>query len=86
MIPTPLRDDPYADLHRSKIHAEMGHEDLALGYLEKALDGMDKLDTLHHIEFRQDIRLDPSFAKLRETHRFRTILSRYYGDDSPLQE
>ena len=79
-------NDPYADLHRSKIHAEMGHEEQALKHLELALEGMDKLDTLHHIEFRQDIRLDPSFAKLRETNRFRTILARYYGKDSPLQE
>jgi tetratricopeptide (TPR) repeat protein len=78
--------DPYADLHRAKVHAEMGNDDEALRYLEKALEGMKELDTLHHIEFRQDIRIDPSFEKLRQTHRFRAILVRYYGDDSPLQE
>jgi hypothetical protein len=64
----------------------MGNDDEALRYLEKALEGMKELDTLHHIEFRQDIRIDPSFEKLRQTHRFRAILVRYYGDDSPLQE
>ena len=47
---------------------------------------MQALDTLHHIEFRQDIRLDPSFAKLRETRRFRAILLKYYGDDTPVPE
>lgn len=79
-------EDPYADLHRSKIHAEMGNDEKALAYLEKALEGMERLDTLHHIEFRQDIRLDPSFGRLRETYRFRAVLSRYYGKNSPLQE
>lgn len=79
-------DDPYADLHRSKILAEMGRDDDALAYLEKALHGMEGLDTLHHIEFRQDIRLDPSFEKLRDTYRFRAILDKYYGKDSPLEE
>ena len=78
--------DPYADLHRSKVHAEMGNDEQALAYLAKALEGMRELDTLHHIEFRQDIRVDPSFEKLRQTHRFRDILVKYYGDDSPLQE
>lgn len=78
--------DPYADLHRSKIYAEMGEDDLALEYLEKALKGMRALDTLHHIEFRQDIRIDPSFEKLRRTYAFRAILHKYYGKDSPLQE
>ena len=29
-----------------------------LEYLDKALAGMAKLGTLHHIEFRQDIRVD----------------------------
>jgi len=78
--------DPYADLHRAKIHAEMGNDDKAFDYLQKALEGMKKLDTLHHIEFRQDIRVDPSFEKLRQTARFRGILIQYYGEDSPLQE
>ncbi len=79
-------DDPYADLHRAKVHAELGDDDAALDYLEKALQGMLKLDTLHHIEFRQDIRVDPSFEALRQTYRFRAILNEYYGSDSPLQE
>jgi tetratricopeptide (TPR) repeat protein len=78
--------DPYAELHRAKIHAEMGNDEEALRYLDKALSGMEKLDTLHHIEFRQDIRLDPSFEKLRNSYRFRAILDQYYGKDSPLQE
>lgn len=78
--------DPYADLHRSKIHAEMGNDAKALEYLERALESMARLDTLHHIEFRQDIRLDPSFEKLRQTRRFREILLKYYGDDTPLKE
>jgi len=79
-------DDPYADLHRAKIHAAMGDDEVAYQYLEQALQGMADLDTLHHIEFRQDIRVDPAFAKLRQTRRFHAILTRYYGNDSPLQE
>jgi len=79
-------DDPYADLHRSKIHAEIGDDDKALFYLDKALQGMKELDTLHHIEFRQDIRVDPSFERLRQSARFRGILVKYYGKDTPLQE
>lgn len=78
--------DAYADLHRAKIHAEMGNQEQAFFYLDRALQGMAALDTLHHIEFRQDIRVDPSFAELRQTERFRAILWQYYGDDTPLKE
>jgi Flp pilus assembly protein TadD len=78
--------DPYADLHRAKIYAEMGDEDTAFMYLEKALQGMKELDTLHHIEFRQDIRLDPSFRALRKSPRFRKLLWRFYGTDAPVGE
>ena len=78
--------DPYAELHRSKIHAQMGNDDLALHHLELALEGMAELDTLHHIEFRQDIRIDPSFEKLRQSRRFHAILVRYYGEDTPIPE
>lgn len=81
-----LPDDPYSDLHRAKIHAEMGNTAQAILYLEKALQGMKKLDTLHHIEFRQDIRLDPSFDRLRANPVFRATLVKYYGDDAPLPE
>ena len=75
-------NDPYADLHRSKIAASMGEDGEALTHLENALLGMAKLDTLHHIEFRQDIRVDPSFDRLRETEGFSTVLLRYYGEDA----
>jgi len=78
--------EPYADLHRAKIFAEMGEDDKALEYLEKALQGMEKLGTLHHMEFRQDIRLDPSLERLRKTDAFRSILWKYYGEDTPLPE
>lgn len=79
-------DDPYADLHRAKIYAEAQNEALAYVYLEKALDGMQRLDTLHHIEFRQDIRLDPSFKTLRRQQRFKSLMWRYYGTDAPNEE
>ena len=78
--------EPYAELHRAKIYAEKGDDERAYAYLRSSLEGMAKLDTLHHIEFRQDIRLDPSFARLRETQRFRAILLEFYGKDTPLQE
>lgn len=77
--------DPYADLHRAKIQAEMGNDEKSCQYLEKALAGMAALDTLHLIEFRQDIRVDPSFEKLRSDPKFNAILMRYYGKDTPLQ-
>ena len=73
--------EPYADLHRAKIHAAMGHSETAYDYLEKALSGMAALDTLHLIEFRQDIRVDPSFDELRQEARFADILTRYYGPE-----
>lgn len=79
-------DDPYADLHRAKIYAQMGRDEESFRFLEKALQGMAALDTLHHIEFRQDIRIDPSFAKLRQTPRFQQVLLKYYGKDTPLSE
>jgi tetratricopeptide (TPR) repeat protein len=79
-------NDPYADLHRSKIYAQMGRDEDALRFLEVALQGMRALDTLHHIEFRQDIRIDPSFERLRKDRRFQSTLMKYYGKDSPLDE
>ncbi|MCB9663403.1 MAG: tetratricopeptide repeat protein [Alphaproteobacteria bacterium] len=79
-----LPDDPYSDLHRAKIHAQMGRIEESLSFLDRALARMSALDTLHHIEFRQDIRVDPSFSGIRNDPRFRAILRRYYGDDTPL--
>jgi regulator of sirC expression with transglutaminase-like and TPR domain len=81
-LETATPDDPYADLHRAKIYAEAQQEAEAYVHLERALDGMKRLDTLHHIEFRQDIRLDPSFKTLRKQPRFRTLMWRYYGTDA----
>ncbi len=75
-------DDPYADLHRAKIYAAMGQDGLALEYLDRALAGVQQLDTLHHIEFRQDLRVDPAFGRLRRTPAFASLLERYYGDDA----
>ncbi len=74
--------DPYADLHRAKIYAAMGDDGRALDYLERALEGMARLDTLHHIEFRQDIRVDPAFGAIRGTEPFDELMTRYYGDDA----
>jgi tetratricopeptide (TPR) repeat protein len=75
-------DDPYADLHRAKIFATMGKRDKAYKYLKKALEGTQLLDTLHHIEFRQDIRIDPAFRTLRHEEKFQELLRRFYGDDA----
>ncbi len=79
-LETLIPDDPYADLHRAKIWAARGNEARAYHFLRKSLRTMRTLDTLHNIEFRQDIRLDPAFATLREQPRFRQLLSSYYGD------
>ncbi|MSQ03912.1 MAG: tetratricopeptide repeat protein [Myxococcales bacterium] len=75
-----LPDDPYADLHRAKIAALMGKEEEAYRLLRESLRTMRKLDTLHNIEFQQDIRVDPAFQTMRETPRFKKLLMRYYGD------
>jgi tetratricopeptide (TPR) repeat protein len=75
-------DDPYADLHRAKIFATMDKRDKAYKYLQKALEGTQLLDTLHHIEFRQDIRIDPAFRSLRHEKRFQELVRRFYGDDA----
>jgi hypothetical protein len=40
---------------------------------------MRKLDTLHNIEYQQDIRVDPAFEKMRETARFKSLLTKHYG-------
>jgi tetratricopeptide (TPR) repeat protein len=77
-------DEPYAHLHRAKIYAEMGEDERSLHYLELSLKAMAALGTMHSIEFRQDIRLDPSFDRLRKTSRFKALLWQYYGDDTPV--
>ena len=59
---------------------------LEQGNRGSGFEGIYPLDTLHHIEFRQDIRIDPSFANLRGTARFKAVLTKYYGKDSPLTE
>jgi Tfp pilus assembly protein PilF len=74
-----LPDDPYADLHRAKIHALMGQEEKSYHFLRKSLISMRKLDTLHNIEYQQDIRVDPAFEKMRETARFKSLLTKHYG-------
>lgn len=79
-LETIIPDDAYADLHRAKIYASMGKEDRSYRYLQKSLAGMRKLDTLHNIEFRQDIRVDPAFEEMRKQERFGKMLERYYGD------
>ncbi len=83
-LETTLPADPYSDLHRAKIQAAMGNDDAALRFMELALSGAARMDLLHQIEFRQDIRVDPAFAHLREDPRFRAVLTKWYGSDSPL--
>lgn len=83
-----LRPDPsevpYAELHRAKIAAAQGRMRKAQRHLKKALGDIDKMDTFHHIEFRQDIRLDPSLNDLRKRSGVKALLRDTYGDNSPL--
>jgi Flp pilus assembly protein TadD len=72
--------DPYAELHRAKIYATMGKRERAYRSLTRALESVAALDTMHHIEFRQDIRLDPSFEAMRGDARMERLLARYYDD------
>ena len=60
----------------------MGKREKAYRFLKQALDGAGTMDTMHHIEFRQDIRLDPAFTQLRTEARFRRLLEDAYGDDA----
>lgn len=76
--------DAYADLHRAKVAAAQGDQEEAMRWLEKSLSGMADLDTLHHIEYRQDIRIDPVFESLRGRPDFHRMLGRFYGKDSPV--
>jgi Tfp pilus assembly protein PilF len=80
------KTDPYHELHRAKIFAAKGDRAAALQWLDLALQRSQALDILHHIEFRQDIRVDPAFAELRRDAEFRAILKKFYGDDSPVKE
>lgn len=75
-------DNAYASLHRAKIYAAMGKERRALRHLDLALTQSRGLSTMHHIEFRQDIRLDPAFDALRADRRFRELLEGAYGPEA----
>ncbi|RME27759.1 MAG: tetratricopeptide repeat protein [Deltaproteobacteria bacterium] len=75
-------DDPYSELHRAKIYAAMGKRERAYRALRRALAGVDRLDTLHHIEFRQDLRVEPLLDSLRGEARFRRLIERTYGAES----
>lgn len=79
-LETLLPNDPYADLHRAKIYAAKGDEANAYLHLERALAGMKAMDTLHEIEFTQDIRVDPVFKNMRGQKQFRELMWYYYGD------
>jgi tetratricopeptide (TPR) repeat protein len=79
-----LPDDAYTWLHRAKILAAKGDDEAALAQLRRALDGIRKLDLMHHIEFRQDLRLDPAFVRLRKDERFFALLEEFYGSSSPV--
>ncbi|MDG1482142.1 MAG: hypothetical protein P8R54_21295 [Myxococcota bacterium] len=74
--------NPYNDLHRSKIYAAMGKREKAYRHLKDALEGVSGLDTLHHIEFRQDIRLEPAFNRMRSERRFAKLIRAFYGDEA----
>ena len=74
--------NPYNDLHRSKIYAAMGKREKSYRYLRAALEGVAGLDTLHHIEFRQDIRLEPAYHKMRSERRFAKLIREFYGDEA----
>jgi hypothetical protein len=76
---------PYADLHMAKVAASQGKERRAYRFLKRALAEVQNLNTSHHIEFRQDIRVDPSFDRLRSQGKFRRLLFEAYGEDSPVE-
>jgi tetratricopeptide (TPR) repeat protein len=79
-LDTLVPGDAYAELHRAKIYAIRGETERAYRSLELSLTRMAQLDTLHNIEFRQDIRIDPAFETLRKEDRFRGLLNRFYGN------
>ena len=84
LAPSP-RERPYANLHRAKIAAAQGKDRKAVRFLRKALSDVDDMDTFHHIEFRQDIRLDPALGSLRKTRRVQRLLRDVYGEETPIR-
>ena len=65
--------DPYVELHRAKIAAISGEDGAALRSLERAVGGLAGMDALHQIEFRQDVRIEPAFDRLRGQPRFQAL-------------
>ena len=74
--------DPWVDLYRAHIYAAMGKEEKAYHHLKLAMEGVKKLETMHHIEFRQDIRVDPVFDDMRKDPRMQRLLRQFYGEDA----
>lgn len=75
-----LPDDPYLDLHRAAICALNGDRASAYRFLLKSLGEMQMLDSMHDVEYRQDLRLDPAFEQMRQQGRFRRLLLSYSSD------
>ncbi|MEL6348003.1 MAG: tetratricopeptide repeat protein [Myxococcota bacterium] len=75
-------DNPYTDLHRAKIYAAMGQRRKAYQHLQRALEGAESMSSLHHIEFRQDLRLEPLLDPLRQERKFARLLRKFYAEDA----
>jgi tetratricopeptide (TPR) repeat protein len=75
-------DDPWGDLYLAHIYAAMGKEEKAYHHLKVAMEGVKRLETMHHIEFRQDIRVDPIFDEMRQDPRMQRLLRKFYGEDA----
>lgn len=73
-------DDPYFDLHRAAISALAGDQAGAYRFLARSLREARSLDSAHGIEYRQDLRLDPAFERMRRQGRFRRLLVSYSSE------
>lgn len=73
-------EEPYHELYRAMAAAERGDDSAALHHLRQAWEGFPRLPVEHRLEFRQDVQLDPSFDRLRDTAAFHEARAAILGE------
>jgi tetratricopeptide (TPR) repeat protein len=73
----------YLDVYAAVVAAEQGSEQSAMELLEGVVADRELLSPELQVELRRDIALDPAFASLRTSDRFRVMLARHLGAAAP---
>jgi thioredoxin-like negative regulator of GroEL len=73
----------YLDVYAAVVAAEQGSERQAVELLERVVAERERLAPELQVELRRDIALDPAFASLRTSDRFRVMLARHLGAAAP---